>query len=358
MVAKWSTRIGVVLLAALLSLPLTARAYSTLYVLGDSLSDTGNLYDATSKPPLNALIPQLLPQSPYFAGRFSDGPVYAEYLWSRLGFSGSPQPSSLGGTDYAYGGARSRYHSFDNSVPGFNPVGGVSSFYDFSLLGQRDALLADHAGGLDPDALYTVWEGSNDVSDAIGLAFSGHGGQAAALLVQAATDFVGVIGDLVGAGAHYLLIPNVPNLGLVPEVVALGGGAQAVASSMTQTYNDLVSKALLSLAVDFVRLDTYGILTSLVHNPPAWGLPATANVDDACFTGFVGVPGVACGDPENYVFWDSIHPSAAVHEVLGKLAAQAVPEPASAALVALALAALVLARRRGAAPLRPLALAA
>ena len=357
MIAKWSTRIGVVLLAALLSSPLTARAYSTLYVLGDSLSDTGNLYDATSKPPLNALIPQPLPQSPYFAGRFSDGPVYAEYLWSRLGFSGSLQPARLGGTDYAYGGARSRYHSFDNSVPGFDPVGGVSSFYGFSLLGQRDALLGEHAGGLDPNALYTVWEGSNDVSDAIGLAFTGHEDQATALIVQAATDFVEVIGDLVGAGAQYLLIPNVPNLGLVPEVVALGGAAQAVASGITQTYNDLVSKALLSLAADFVRLDTYGILTALVNAPDAYGLPAGTDVDTACFTGFVGVPGVACGDPENYVFWDSIHPSAAVHEVLGKLAAQAVPEPAGAALVALALVALVLARRRGVASQRPLVLA-
>jgi phospholipase/lecithinase/hemolysin len=347
MIAKWSTRIGVVLLAALLSLPLTARAYSTLYVLGDSLSDTGNLYAATGA----------LPQAPYYDGRFSNGPVYAEYLWTQLGFSGSLQPSRLGGTDYAYGGARSRYHAFDNGIPGFNPVGGLSSFYPFSLLGQRDALLAGHAGGLDPDALYTVWEGSNDVSDAIGLALTGKGGQAQALIAQAATDFIQVIADLVGAGAQHLLIPNIPNLGLVPEVVALGAGAQDVASKLTLAYNLLIANNLAAFGADIKHLDTYGILTALVADPTAYGLPAGTDVDTACFTGFVGVPGGVCSAPDSYVFWDKIHPSAPVHEVLGALAAHAVPEPASVLLAALALAALVLARRRATHSSRPFVLA-
>ena len=358
MIAKWSTRIGVVLLATLLSLPLTARAYSTLYVLGDSLSDTGNLFTATSKPPLNVLLPEPLPQAPYYDGRFSNGPIYAEYLWSRLGFSGSLQPSSQGGTDYAVGGARSRYHKFDYAFdPSYNPVGGVSSFYEFSLLGQRDALLLDHAGGLDPNALYTVSEGANDLSDAITLALTGKGAQGDALVVQAASDFVEVVTDLVGAGARHLLIPNVPNLGLVPEIVVAGAVAQGVASSMTQAYNDLVAKALQSLTAHFMLLDTYDILTELVHDPAAFGLPAKANVRDACFSGAVGVPGGVCADPDNYVFWDSIHPSAVVHEVLGDLAALAVPEPASVLLAALALAALVLARRRGVRAPRQLVLA-
>lgn len=358
MIVKWRTRIGVVVLAALMSLPLAARAYSTLYVLGDSLSDTGNLYAATSSPPLNAAFSAALPQSPYVAGRFSNGPVYAESLWSRLGFSGSLQPSYLGGTDYAVGGARSRYHSFDNAIPGFNPVGGVSSFYAFSLLGQRDALLASHAGGLDPNALYTVWEGSNDVSDAIGLALTGKGALADALIAQSAADFTAVIADLVSAGAQHLLIPNIPNLGLVPEVVALGGAAQYVASQLTLAYNLMIADSLAALSADIRRLDTYGILTALVDDPTAYGLPVGTNVDTACFTGFVGVAGGVCSDPDSYVFWDKIHPSAAVHEVLGGLAAQAVPEPASAVLAALALAALVLVRRRTTYAQRPIVPAA
>jgi outer membrane lipase/esterase len=64
------------------------------------------------------------------------------------------------------------------------------------------------------------------------------------------------------------------------------------------------------------------------------------NVQDACFSGFVGVPGVVCEDPgpENYVFWDMIHPSAVTHEVLGRVPVAAVPEPATVALLGLGLA--------------------
>ena len=330
MLITWSKRIWLVL-ATVLLLPASASAFSTMYVLGDSLSDTGNLLAETGS----------LPQPPYFAGRFSNGPVYAEYLWKSLGLKDELLASSSpGGTDYAVGGARSRYHSFDGSYPAFNPVGGSSSFFSYSLLGQRDALLADKASVLDGQALYTVWEGSNDVSDAITLWLKASATAAIDLIKQAVGDFVAVVMSLVGAGAQHLLIPNVPNLGLVPEVVALGAGAQGLATQLTLLYNDLVGQALAGIAADISRLDTFYYLGDMVAHPSAYGLPADAKVSTACFSGYVGVPGTVCDDPQNYVFWDGIHPSAVVHAELGRLAATAVPEPATLLLIALALLAL------------------
>lgn len=334
MVMRWSKRIWLVL-ATVLLLPTGASAVSTMYVLGDSLSDTGNLLAETGA----------LPQSPYFAGRFSNGPVYAEYLWKSLGLAGELQASSLGGTNYAVGGARSRYHTFDGSYPAYNPVGGSSSFFSYSLLGQRDALLSDRSGALDGAALYTVWEGSNDVSDALTLWFKASAKAAIDLIKQAAGDFVAVVMSLVGAGAQHLLIPNVPNLGLVPEVVALGAGAQGLATQLSVLYNGLVAQALAAISADITRVDTFHFLGDMVANPGAYGLPADAQVSTACFSGFVGIPGTVCGDPENYVFWDRIHPSAVVHEELGRLAAMAIPEPSTVLLIALALLALGYSRR-------------
>eukprot|EP00124_Ichthyophonus_hoferi_P000388 Ihof_evm27s13 gene=Ihof_evmTU27s13 len=62
--------------------------FSQIFSYGDSLSDTGNAYRLT-----NRLFP---PQPPYNAGRFSDGPVWIEYLSDTL---------HVPFTSYAFGGA-------------------------------------------------------------------------------------------------------------------------------------------------------------------------------------------------------------------------------------------------------------
>ncbi|MFM7750944.1 MAG: hypothetical protein ACKPB0_11095, partial [Opitutaceae bacterium] len=45
------------------------RTFTNVYVFGDSLSDTGNLFAATSA------LGAANPPAPYFQGRFSNGPV-------------------------------------------------------------------------------------------------------------------------------------------------------------------------------------------------------------------------------------------------------------------------------------------
>ncbi|WBO59801.1 SGNH/GDSL hydrolase family protein [Acidocella sp. MX-AZ03] len=74
--------------AALSLMAAPAAKAGNLYVFGDSLSDDGNLYKLTGLPP-----------APYYQGRFSNGPVWVEYLpgLTGLGFSSA--------NDYAYGGA-------------------------------------------------------------------------------------------------------------------------------------------------------------------------------------------------------------------------------------------------------------
>jgi phospholipase/lecithinase/hemolysin len=68
-----------------------------------------------------------------------------------------------------------------------------------------------------------------------------------------------------------------------------------------------------------------------------------SNVTDACVTSTT-----LCADPNSYIYWDYIHPTAAVHSVLGaEMLAAAVPEPSSMLLMALGSVALLgLGRRR------------
>ncbi|KAJ2667887.1 hypothetical protein GGH99_006550, partial [Coemansia sp. RSA 1285] len=47
------------------------RSTRSLYIFGDSLSDTGRLHTMTFG---------LVPPEPYWEGRFSNGPLWIEYL--------------------------------------------------------------------------------------------------------------------------------------------------------------------------------------------------------------------------------------------------------------------------------------
>ena len=81
--------------------------------------------------------------------------------------------------------------------------------------------------------------------------------------------------------------------------------------------------------VDIVGFNTLAALNVLLANPSAFGL---SNVTDPCFNG-VSV----CGDPDQYLFWDTVHPTAHVHDILGTAFAAAVPEPQTGCLVGIGL---------------------
>jgi outer membrane lipase/esterase len=89
-----------------------------------------------------------------------------------MGLAASVRPafasSGVKATNYAVGAARA-YHDGQN----------------VNLGDQVDAFLADHGGAADPDALYVIEMGGNDLRDAI-LAYQTGGGPAAQGILQLA----------------------------------------------------------------------------------------------------------------------------------------------------------------------------
>src|ERR1017187_6153806 len=85
-----ATLLGLMSIAAHAAKP----TYDNLIVFGDSYCDVGNIFVATGGAE---------PAAPYFAGRFSNGPIWLDHV---AGFLRLPLKASLlGGTDYAFGGA-------------------------------------------------------------------------------------------------------------------------------------------------------------------------------------------------------------------------------------------------------------
>ena len=98
--ARWRLA-GLASLALLVMAKLAfAGTFSTIILFGDSLSDTGNVFHATSAVPGTAAIPI---SPPYFRGRFANGPMWIEELANALGLQIAP--SLDGGTNFAFGGA-------------------------------------------------------------------------------------------------------------------------------------------------------------------------------------------------------------------------------------------------------------
>jgi outer membrane lipase/esterase len=332
-------RVMLLLVLALLPIPpgfVSAAPFTGMYVLGDSLSDQGNLFAATSVlgPPLGR--PPIPAADHYFSGRFSNGEVYAGVLAQGLGLSLGP--SLAGGNNFAFGGTRTNY----NIVEG--PTGYPPGAAPWTLDLQRQAFdeRADTVGA-DPHALYVVFSGSNDLGDILRR-------NPAASFPVTVGGILAVIESFIAAGAETILWLNVPDLGVAPRIAALGPAASAAASGLAQQFNAAMNEALDDVTgARIIRFDTFGFIRDVVAHPAQYGL---TDVNGVCFPGFVDpAPGVSeCSNPDEFLFWDADHPTRRFHALLaGELLAAVVPAPPSAILVAVGLVAAALAwvRRRG-----------
>jgi phospholipase/lecithinase/hemolysin len=163
--------------------------------------------------------------------------------------------------------------------------------------------------------------GANDIRDAI--AVLPDLSQADAIIGSALTAIGNNIVALHAAGAKKFLVWNAPNLRLTPAVRILdklSPGAGLAAEGLTQAFNAGLDTLLGSLAglpgIETVRFDAYKVLNDLAANPGAFGLNV---VDTACI--MPDIPPFECKMPDQFLFWDGIHPTAAVHAILAQEAA-------------------------------------
>jgi outer membrane lipase/esterase len=303
-------RVAGALLAGLCLLPQQAAAqFNQFYFFGDSLSDAG-----TFKP--------LLPPG---TGLFTTnpGPIWAQVIAQRSGSTATP--ASQGGNDYAEGGARV---SQLPGVPDSPPTATATP-----ITAQISNFLAK--GPVNRNALYSVWGGADDVFVQLNLLATGTitSAQAQANLALAATQLGGAVGVLNTAGARYILLFNLPDIGRTP--FGVGSGQSASITALTSLYNSTLMATLDALNLHPIRLNMFGLFNEAIANPGAFGLtnatsPGCTVRSVFCTSSTLVSPSV----PQTYLFADDVHPTTAGHQIIADYAASVITAPQQMGLLA------------------------
>ncbi len=289
----------------------SASTISDIVVFGDSLSDNGNLYKAT----VAAGLPAMPPSPPYFNGRYSNGPLAVE------DFAGAEKLPLI---DYAFAGATTGL-----GVAG-DPGGSVTSVGTYSLPGMQ-AQFAAYAKAMPvpvTSSAFVVWGGPDDLLAPA----AADAGNPVAIANTAAANILKIVDGLAAMGAPEIIVPGVPDLALVPDY----SSNPIAANLFANTFNaDVVA----GLPKDATYVNTFALLQQIVAGAPGNGF---TNATTPCLNAATLVP---CSNPNQYVFWDGKHPTAAAQALIAQQF-EAVPEPSMELVTFVILGGLGLARWR------------
>ena len=306
---------------AFISSSAIAQEFSSVVVFGDSLSDSGNLASTQSLPPGTSFTT-------------NPDPVWAELVAREFGNNGTN--SAARGSNFAWGQACA------------NPSGVCSQTSQVPDLAQQISQHLD-GGNADPDALYLVWAGGNDI-DAIATASAAGSLSASAVPTEvggAVTALITQIGRLKQAGARFVVVLTVPDPGRTPLAARLGGAVPGSLSALGQNFNQAVIANLPALMDGTIFVDAAALAEEVFEESDTYGFTSIQGV--ACPFGSNparpegGGESLVCGPTESgylvapdtsetYFFADGFHPSGASHELIANAVLATISAPLQAAM--------------------------
>ena len=246
------------------------NTFTSFVVLGDSLSDNGNLPPTAAPPP------------PYFAGKFTNGDVWNEAIAAEFTAAG------LLSQNFAFGGATT-------AGGGFAPPS-LDEQVALTFSSIPPAALGDNP-------LFSIWAGANDI---FGPLDAGTPELAPAIASAAADNVAATILGLSTFGIDDFLVFNLPDIGQTPSYLGDADASLASATFNAQLANNIVG--LEAIGLNIIEVDIASLFLNAVMNPASFGL---TNASDACIANLFST----C-DPSSWLFWDTVHPTAFGHELV------------------------------------------
>ena len=185
---------------------------------------------------------------------------YIRICWRRRSDSRSRRHSQEETTSRT-GGARTTYNRVDQV-----PLGGPfpNGLFPWSLNAEVQAFNA--RGVNDPNALYIVFSGANDIADILS-----PGMNPAVVIPTAVAGIVSAVQAFANAGAKTVVVPNIPDLGLTPAFSSLGPPPGNPASILSNQFNQALQMALSALdaasPLSIIQFQTDDLFLDVVTNP-------------------------------------------------------------------------------------------
>ncbi len=319
---KCYLKLNVILLTFICQISVAAPNFDQVIVFGDSLSDTGNIFRVTNTAHrLDPVVP-VIPDAPYYQGRFSNGPVWIEYLTALLGLA----PDKL--VDYAYGNAWAEEISETHEMTSF------SLAYQVKLY-----LMADILDFYRDSHLYVVLIGGNDYV---------HGRDNPDFATdRVIADIEKQIEFLIAYGARQFFIPELADVSKVPFAQHKAAEFRDALSNITAKHNTKLRAMIARLRAGHPQLNVYttntnNALLDIIENAHDYGI---TNTNEACYnvkmfrapnwddfvnglkrqsvlatdktTNNTEAP-IPCSDPDAHMFWDQLHPTTHTHKLIAE----------------------------------------
>lgn len=279
----------------------THPQFDQLYIFGDSLSDVGNFVSPTPNcEEESAPVTDTSGSAPPYV----NGYLWVNYLAQDLGTGPVTSGSLLhpSGNDWAVAGATTN-----------------------GVVQQVEAYTSTHRA--DPNALYIVWIGAND----IGTIVNNHLNPYVAMM-QDGENLATALINLYDDGARYFLIPNVPDLSLTPEAMALPPADRKAIQELTYGWNmgmyanTGVNSPLIQLVmhaggnnnVTIYTTDIFTLLDEVAMAPQAFGFPATIQGEPNNAIQWCPNQAKFPTEANQFIFFNDIHPTTHGHEVVSQ----------------------------------------
>nr|KYP46314.1 GDSL esterase/lipase EXL3 [Cajanus cajan] len=307
-------------------------------VFGDSIMDTGNNNNNTQTlakcnfPPYGKNFRGGIP-----TGRFGNGKVPSDFVAEELGIKEllpafldpNLKPSDLvTGVCFASGG--SGYDPLTSKLAAAISLSGQIDMFKEYIRKLKGLVGEDRTNFILANSIVLVVQGSNDISNTY---FLSHAREVqydiphyTDLMVNSASNFLEEIYQL---GARRVGVFSAPPIGCVPfQRTILGGITRKCAdkyNDAAKLFNSKLSNVISSLNRNLpnarmVYLDVYNPLLDIIVNYQNYGFKVgdkgccgTGKIEAAVFCNPLDA---TCLDVEDYVFWDSFHPSENVYKML------------------------------------------